>query len=197
MLSVLRVHLRSDIPIIGCELTPYVLLQCPDTSITTDDVPESSAINGFSLRYRWCFLDAWQHHRTLHERASSVVNENGTEEEELFGRFNTSGSGASNVSLSGSTPKKKLPIGHANTILTSHVIPPPTPSPRHLVPVTGVDVMGNLDLDARTFRNLYCAFIQYSVRCDNVALIVVLEAKFSNHGADTPGKRQLLCVVSI
>ncbi|RZC93649.1 hypothetical protein C5167_007690 [Papaver somniferum] len=30
---------------------------------------------------------------------------------------------------------------------------------------------------------------------DNVALIAVLEAKFSNHGADTPGKRQLLCVV--
>ncbi|RZC74445.1 hypothetical protein C5167_049923 [Papaver somniferum] len=29
---------------------------------------------------------------------------------------------------------------------------------------------------------------------DNVALIAVLEEKFSNHGADTPGKRQLLCV---
>lgn len=32
---------------------------------------------------------------------------------------------------------------------------------------------------------------------DNVALIVVLEAKFSNQGADTPGKRQLLCVVRV
>ncbi|KAF9587569.1 hypothetical protein IFM89_004027 [Coptis chinensis] len=53
MLSVLRVHLPSDIPIVGCELTPYVLLQCPDTSITTDDVPESSPIDGFCLRYRW------------------------------------------------------------------------------------------------------------------------------------------------
>ncbi|KAF9625118.1 hypothetical protein IFM89_019068 [Coptis chinensis] len=132
MLSVLRVHLPSDIPIVGCELTPYVLLQCPDTSITTDDVPESSPIDGFCLRYRW---------------AASDVNENGTEEEELFGRFNTSGSGASNASLSSSTPKKKLHVGHANTILTSHVIPPPTPSPRRLVPVNGVDVMGNLDLD--------------------------------------------------
>lgn len=30
---------------------------------------------------------------------------------------------------------------------------------------------------------------------DNVALIAVLEAKFNNHGADAPGKRQLLCVV--
>ncbi|KAF9626358.1 hypothetical protein IFM89_032774, partial [Coptis chinensis] len=101
-----------------------------------------------------CFSDAWQHHRTLHERATSAVNENDIEEEELFGRFNTSRSGASNVSLSSSTPKKKLHVGHANTILTSQVIPPPTPSPRHLVPVNGVDVMGNLDLGGHTFGNL-------------------------------------------
>ena len=32
---------------------------------------------------------------------------------------------------------------------------------------------------------------------DNVALIVVLEAKFSSQTADNPGKRQLLCVVRI
>jgi hypothetical protein len=31
---------------------------------------------------------------------------------------------------------------------------------------------------------------------DNVALIVVLEAKFGSQAADNPGKRQLLCVVS-
>ncbi|KAF5194303.1 Carbon catabolite repressor protein 4-like protein, partial [Thalictrum thalictroides] len=31
---------------------------------------------------------------------------------------------------------------------------------------------------------------------DNVALIAVVEAKFSNHAADTPRKRQLLCVVT-
>lgn len=31
---------------------------------------------------------------------------------------------------------------------------------------------------------------------DNVALIAVLEAKFSNHGTDNPGKRQLLCVAN-
>ncbi|KAF9590645.1 hypothetical protein IFM89_035963 [Coptis chinensis] len=58
MLSVLRVHLPSDIPIVGCELTPYVLLQCPDTSITTDDVPESSPIDGFCLRYRWYHIQS-------------------------------------------------------------------------------------------------------------------------------------------
>ncbi|XP_076951804.1 carbon catabolite repressor protein 4 homolog 2-like [Bidens hawaiensis] len=31
---------------------------------------------------------------------------------------------------------------------------------------------------------------------DNVALIVVLEAKFSNYGVDIPGKRQLVCVAN-
>lgn len=53
MLTVLRVHLPSDIPIVGCELTPYVLLRLPDKSVTTDDVPESSPINGHFLRYKW------------------------------------------------------------------------------------------------------------------------------------------------
>ncbi|GJN08983.1 hypothetical protein PR202_ga26945 [Eleusine coracana subsp. coracana] len=31
---------------------------------------------------------------------------------------------------------------------------------------------------------------------DNIALIAVLEAKFSNHGTENPGKRQLLCVAN-
>jgi CCR4-NOT transcription complex subunit 6 len=53
MLSVLRVHLPSDIPIAGCELLPYVLLRRPDTSITTDDVPASSPVDGYHLRCRW------------------------------------------------------------------------------------------------------------------------------------------------
>ncbi|XXG46111.1 hypothetical protein AAC387_Pa02g1030 [Persea americana] len=140
MLSVLRVHLPSDIPIVGCELTPYVLLRRPDGSALPDDVPESTLIDGCCfVRYKWyriqsdkkvavcsvhpseqatlqclvclkakipaaksfhcspkCFSDAWQHHRALHDRATNAGNENGTEEEELFGRF---GSG-----LSGSAP---------------------------------------------------------------------------------------------
>lgn len=50
-----------------------------------------------------CFSDAWQHHRALHERAASALNENGTEEEEIFGRFNSSGSNAS-LSTSQSNP---------------------------------------------------------------------------------------------
>ncbi|RZC79189.1 hypothetical protein C5167_003441 [Papaver somniferum] len=424
MLSVLRVHLPSDIPIVGCELTPYVLLRRPDSSITTDDVSESAPLDGYYLRYKWyriqsdrkvaicsihpseqatlqclgcvkakiavsksyhctprCFSDAWQHHRLLHDRAASSVNENGGEEEEMFGRFNSTGSAVSNTSLSGSTSsiannsslnngsaplypttgtersagetwfevgrsktytpsaddighvlkfecvavdaETKLSAGHVNTIMTSRVIPAPTPSPRHLVPVNGMDVMGHLDLDGRTassgtftvlsynilsdayatnelfsycpswalswpyrrhnllreivgyradilclqevqsdhfdeffapeldkhgYQALYkkkttevytgtyaidgCATFfrrdrfshvkKYEVEFnkaaqsltdavvpitqkkaalsrllkDNVALIAVLEAKFSNHGADTPGKRQLLCVAN-
>ncbi|GAY32725.1 hypothetical protein CUMW_003850 [Citrus unshiu] len=393
MLSVLRVHLPSDIPIVGCELTPYVLLRRPDNAVTTEDVPESAPIDGHFLRYKYriqsdrkvavcsvhpseqatlqclgcvkakipvaksyhcspkCFSDAWQHHRVLHDRAASAVNENGNEEEELFGRFNSTGSGVINASLSGSasnssltngstplypaavtrsggetwfevgrsktyTPsaddighvlkfecvvvdaETKLPVGHPNTLLTSRVIPAPSPSPRRLFPVNGSDMnmMGHIDSDGRisstgTFsvlsynilsdvyatsesysycpswalswayrrQNLLREIIGYraDIVClqevqndhfeeffapeldkhgyqalykrktnevefnkaaqsltdailpsaqkknalnrlvkDNVALIVVLEAKFSNQGADTPGKRQLLCVAN-
>ncbi|XP_043692056.1 carbon catabolite repressor protein 4 homolog 1-like [Telopea speciosissima] len=269
MLSVLRVHLPSDIPIVGCELTPYVLLRRPDNSITTDDVPESAPLDGFYLRYKWyriqsdrkvavcsihpsepatlqclgcvkakiavaksyhcsprCFSDAWQHHRVLHDRAASAVNENGTEEEELFGRFNSSGSGAINASLSSSTSightsslnngsaplypavvtersggetwfevgrsktytptaddighvlkfecvavdaESKLPIGHVNTILTSRVIPAPSPSPRRLIPVSGVDVIGHLDSNGRTASSETFTVLSYNILSDAYA----------------------------
>eukprot|EP00249_Psilotum_nudum_P023553 c28921_g1_i1 orf=356-2137(+) len=53
MLHVLRVHLPSDIPIVGCELSPYVLLRRPDSSSTTDDVTENSPLDGYFLRCRW------------------------------------------------------------------------------------------------------------------------------------------------
>lgn len=142
MLSVVRVHLPSDIPIVGCELSPYVLVRKPDKSVISDDVPETAPIDGQFLRYKWfriqsdkkvavcsvhpteqatlqclgcvkakipvtksyhcspkCFSDAWQHHRVLHDRAASAVNENGAEEEELFGRFNSSGSGVMNTGV--------------------------------------------------------------------------------------------------
>ncbi|XP_078429896.1 carbon catabolite repressor protein 4 homolog 1-like [Wolffia australiana] len=52
MLSVSRVHLASDIPIVGLEIVPYLLLRLPDGS-TTDDVPETLPIDGHFLRYRW------------------------------------------------------------------------------------------------------------------------------------------------
>ncbi|KAM0990277.1 hypothetical protein FF1_008796 [Malus domestica] len=263
MLSVLRVHLPSDIPIVGCELTPYVLLRRPDKDVTTDDVPESAPLDGHFLRYKWyriqsdkkvaicsvhpseqatlqclgcvkakipvsksyhcspkCFSDAWQHHRVLHDRAASAVNENGNEEEEVFGRFNSSGSGVLNTSLSGSvsstsltngsaplypaavtqrsggetwfevgrsktyTPtaddighvlkfecvvvdaESKVPVGHVNTILTSRVIPAPSPSPRRLVPVNGVDVMGHLDSDGRISSSGTFTVLSYNILSD-------------------------------
>ncbi|XP_030925920.1 carbon catabolite repressor protein 4 homolog 1 [Quercus lobata] len=260
MLSVLRVHLPSDIPIVGCELTPYVLLRRPDKGVTTDDVPDSSPIEGHYLRYKWyriqsdkkvavcsvhpseqatlqclgcvkakipvaksyhcspkCFSDAWQHHRVLHDRAASAVNENGSEEEELFGRFNSSGSAASlsgsasATSLTnGSTPlypaavtqrsggetwfevgrfktytptaddighvlkfecvvvdaETKVPVGQVNTILTSRVIPAPSPSPRRLVPVNGVDVIGHLDSDGRLSTSGTFTVLSYNILSD-------------------------------
>ncbi|KAM2556564.1 hypothetical protein TB2_013776 [Malus domestica] len=263
MLSVLRVHLPSDIPIVGCELTPYVLLRRPDKNVTTDDVPESAPLDDHFLRYKWyrvqsdkkvaicsvhpseqatlqclgcvkakipvaksyhcspkCFSDAWQHHRVLHDRAATAVNENGNEEEEVFGRFNSSGSGVLNTSLSGSvssmsltngsaplypaavtqrsggetwfevgrsktyTPtaddighvlkfecvvvdaESKVPVGHVNTILTSRVIPAPSPSPRRLVPVNGVDVMGHLDSDGRISSSGTFTVLSYNILSD-------------------------------
>lgn len=140
-----------------------------------------------------CFSDAWQHHRVLHERAASAVNDNGNEEEEIFGRGLASSQSNSNLT-SGATPlypaavaqrsggetwfevghaktytptaddignvlkfecvvvdaETKAPVGHVNTILTSRVIPAPSPTPRRLISVSGVDVMGHLDLDGRT-----------------------------------------------
>lgn len=264
MLSVLRVHLPSDIPIVGCELTPYVLLRRPDKTVTTEDVPESAPLDGHFLRYKWyriqsdkkvaicsvhpseqatlqclgcvkakipvaksyhcspkCFSDAWQHHRVLHERAATAVNENGAEEEELFGRFNSTGSGVVNTSLpasqsspsltNGATPvypaavaqrnggetwfdvgrcktytptaddighvlkfecvvvdaETKLPVGLANTILTSRVIPAPSPSPRRLISVNnGVDVMGHLDADNRITSTGTFTVLSYNILSD-------------------------------
>ncbi|KAK1266794.1 hypothetical protein QJS04_geneDACA014593 [Acorus gramineus] len=426
MVSVLRVHLPSEIPIVGCELTPYVLLKHLDGSASPEDVSEASPVDGCFLRYRWyriqsdkkvqvcsvhpteqatlqclgcikakipisksyhcspkCFSDAWQHHRVLHDRASCAVNENGTEEEELFGRFGSSGSGGLNSGQLGSisnvgqspsmingtttittpsypaivternggetwfevahtktyTPtaddighvlkfecipvnvETRLPVGNSFPYFTSRAIPAPSPIPRCLIPVG--DVMAHLDsesrissgaftvlsynilsdvnatndlysycpswalswpyrrqnllreivgyhadilclqevqsdhfeeffapeLDKHGYQALYkkkttevyngspyaidgCATFfrrdrfshvkKYEVEFnkaaqslteaviptaqkknalnrllkDNIALIVVLEAKFSNHGADTPGKRQLLCVAN-
>ncbi|CAN0879242.1 Carbon catabolite repressor protein 4 homolog 1 [Linum grandiflorum] len=261
MLCVLRVHLPSDIPIVGCELTPYVLLRRADKSLISDDAPESSPLDGHFLRYKWyrvqndkkvavcsihpseqatlqcigcvkakipvaksyhcspkCFSDAWQHHRALHERAASAVNENGNEEEELFGRLNSAGSGVSTSSLAssasssslanGSTPlypaavtrggetwfevgrsktytpsaddighvlkfecvvvdaETKQTVGHPSTLTTSRVIPAPSPPPRRLVPVSGMDVNSHLDADGRLSSSGTFTVLSYNVLAD-------------------------------
>nr|XP_029123569.1 carbon catabolite repressor protein 4 homolog 1 isoform X2 [Elaeis guineensis] len=266
MLSVLRVHLPSEIPVIGCEITPYVLLRRPDNSISNEDVPESAPINGYCMRYRvhgdqkfaicsvhpteqatlqcliclkakvpvarsyhctpMCFSDAWQHHRALHERASNASNENGTEEEEMFGRFSSTGSGFKNVGISASTSNAgqspslsnastpiypttvaersgdnlfevgrsrtytptaddighflkfecvaidadtKIPIGNTSTIMMSHVIPPPTPTPRRMIQVNGVDVLGHMDPDSRSVSSGTFSILSYNILSDAYA----------------------------
>lgn len=166
-----------------------------------------------------CFSDAWQHHRVLHERAASALNENGDEEEEVFGRFTSTGSttsstgsmttSQSNSSLSNGntalypaavvqrnggetwfevgrsktyTPsiddighvlkfecvvvdaETNSAVGSPNTLSTSRVIPAPSPSPRRLISVSGVDVSGLPDgriSSAGTFTVL-----SYNILCD-------------------------------
>ncbi|RVX09723.1 Carbon catabolite repressor protein 4-like 1 [Vitis vinifera] len=167
-----------------------------------------------------CFSDAWQHHRVLHDRAASAVNENGNEEEELFGRFNSTGSGSINTSLApsassaslanGSAPlypaavtqrsggetwfevgrsktytptaddighvlkfecvvvdaETKLTVGHGSNILTSRVIPAPSPTPRHLISVSGVDMVGHLDSDGRISSAGTFTVLSYNILSD-------------------------------
>ncbi|MBA0635250.1 hypothetical protein Godav_029183 [Gossypium davidsonii] len=170
-----------------------------------------------------CFSDAWQHHRVLHDRAASAVNENGNEEEEIFGRFNSTGAGVISASLTGSasstslingstplyptavtqrsggetwfevgrsktyTPttddighvlkfecvvidaETKLPVGHPNTLLTSRVIPAPSPSPRRLISVGGADMMGQLDSDGRLSSSGTFTVLSYNILSDSYA----------------------------
>lgn len=170
-----------------------------------------------------CFSDAWQHHRVLHDRAASAVNENGGEEDELFGRFNSTGSGVLNTVLppsasspnltNGSTPlypatvtqrnggetwfevgrsktytpsaddishvlkfecvvvdaETKLNVGHPMTLTTNRVIPAPTPTPRRMISVSGVDVMGHLDSDGRIASAGTFTVLSYNILADAYA----------------------------
>jgi len=172
-----------------------------------------------------CFSDAWQHHKVLHERASSALNENGAEEEELFGRFGCGGSGVLSTAGSGSlsnfgqspsvsngpvplypsgtdknsgetwfevgrsrtyTPsaddighalkfecvavdsEKRSPVGPPTSIMTSRVIPAPTPTPRRLIQVNG-DVLGHLDLDSQTSSLGTFTVLSYNILADAYA----------------------------
>lgn len=266
MLSVLRVHLPSEIPVVGCEITPYVLLRRPDNSISNDDVSESAPLDGYYMRYRWyriqsdkkiamcsvhptelatlqclgclkskipvsksyhcstkCFSDAWQHHRALHDRASNSVNENGTEEEELFGRFASGGAGVMSTGISGSTSRvgtpgpnngsvpsyplsvsernggetwfevgrsrtytpttddigntlkfecvavgveSRTPVGTPGSIMTSRVIPAPCPIPRRMIEVSGADVLGHLESDGRASSFGTFSVLSYNILAD-------------------------------
>ncbi|KAK6793947.1 hypothetical protein RDI58_007400 [Solanum bulbocastanum] len=256
MLSVVRVHLPSDIPIVGCELTPYVLLRRPDSLLISDDIPESAPIYGCFLRYKWyriqsdknvamcsihpseqatlqclacvkakipvaksyhcspkCFSDAWQHHRLLHERAASAVNANGNEENTGSGVNTSLTSSQSSGSLTnGTTPlypvvvsqrnggetwfevgrsktytpsaddightlkfecaiinaETKLSVGNASTMM-SRVIPAPSPTPRRLISVSGVDIPLHLDLDSRLSSSGTFTVLSYNILSDAYA----------------------------
>uniref|UniRef100_A0A7S0R3W3 Endonuclease/exonuclease/phosphatase domain-containing protein n=1 Tax=Pyramimonas obovata TaxID=1411642 RepID=A0A7S0R3W3_9CHLO len=54
MLTILKIHLPTDTPIVGCDLKPYVLVRRADSTVSTEDVPEGSQPEGSQcLRSRW------------------------------------------------------------------------------------------------------------------------------------------------
>lgn len=63
----------------------------------------------------------------------------------------------------------KLPVGHVNTILTSRVIPAPSPTPRRLISFSGVDIPGHLDLDGRISSSESFTVLSYNILSDAYA----------------------------
>jgi len=54
MLTILKIHLPTDSPIVGCELKPYILIRRADSSVTTEDIQEGSQPEGSQcLKSRW------------------------------------------------------------------------------------------------------------------------------------------------
>lgn len=211
-----RYRIQSDKKVAICSVHPseQATLQC--LGCVKAKIPVAKSYHCSTK----CFSDAWQHHRVLHERAASAVNENGAEEDELFGRFNSAGSGVVNASLPASqsnpslsngaapvypaavaqrnggetwfevgrsktyTPtaddighvlklecfvvdvETKLAVGLSNTVLTSRVIPAPSPCPRRLIPVSGVDVMGHLDSDGHISTAGTFTVLSYNILSD-------------------------------
>ncbi|MBA0713260.1 hypothetical protein Golax_012302, partial [Gossypium laxum] len=214
-----RYRIQSDRKVAVCSVHPseQATLQC--LGCVKAKIPVAKSYHCSPK----CFSDAWQHHRVLHDHAASSVNENGNEEEEIFGRFNSTGSGVVNATLTGSassasltngstslypaavtqrsggetwfevgrsktyTPsaddighvlkfecvvvdmETKLPVGHPNTILTSRVIPAPSPIPRRLIPVSGTDMMGQLDSDGRISSSGTFTVLSYNILSDTYA----------------------------
>lgn len=183
-----RYRIQSDRKVAVCSVHPteQATIQC--LGCVKAKIPVAKSYHCSSR----CFSDAWHHHRALHDRASSAVSENGAEEEELFGRFNSTGSGVLNTGVTGSassgqspgqnngpvpsypatvaernggetwfevarsrtyTPmaddightlrfecvivdaETRIPVGATNTVLTSRVIPAPSPTPRRMIQV--------------------------------------------------------------
>lgn len=53
MLAVVQVESRWNIPIVGYELTPHIVVCRRNMTQTGEDVPESAPIDGHFLRYKW------------------------------------------------------------------------------------------------------------------------------------------------
>lgn len=208
-MGVCRYRVQSDKKVTICSVHPteQATLQCVFCSKRRALVPKSYHCSPK------CFTDAWQHHRTLHERAAA---ENGNDDDEVV-RFNSGvlAGSLSNLNLpnNGPTPfypsnitqknggetlvevgvcKKYTPtaddigyvlkfecgvanaetkqsLGHPSTILTSRVIPAPSPSPRRLIPVNGADVMGHLDQDGRIQSAGSFTVLSYNILSDTSA----------------------------
>ncbi|XVF34186.1 hypothetical protein REPUB_Repub18cG0037200 [Reevesia pubescens] len=63
----------------------------------------------------------------------------------------------------------KLLVGHPNTILTSRVIPAPSPSPRCLIRVSGADMTGHLDSNGRISSSGTFTVLSYNILSDSYA----------------------------
>lgn len=53
MLTVARVHLQTDVPVVGCEIVPYVLLRRVDGCFMTDDDYNLAPVDGYCVKYKW------------------------------------------------------------------------------------------------------------------------------------------------
>lgn len=106
---VFRYRIQSDSKVALCSIHPseQATLQC--LGCLKAKIPVAKSYHCSTK----CFSDAWQHHRILHDRAASAVSENGNEEEELFGRFNSASSGSLNASLPTSASSTNLTNGSA------------------------------------------------------------------------------------
>ncbi|CAA0837491.1 Carbon catabolite repressor protein 4 homolog 1 [Striga hermonthica] len=214
MVSVVRVHFPSDIPIVGCELTPYVQLKRTDNSVVADDATESNPIDGHFLQYRWyrvqnnktvcsvhpteqatvqcigcckaklpvaqsyhcsnkCFADAWQHHRVLHERAAlkMVPRTDG----EIWFEVGNSKTYTPTADDIGHILKFECVVVDVETREvvaspepsgTDYVISAPSPSPRRVISVSGVDIARHMGIDRRSSSGMTFSVLSYNILSD-------------------------------
>jgi len=60
-------------------------------------------------------------------------------------------------------------VGVPTSVMTSRVIPAPTPTPRRLIPVNTADAMGHFDLDGRTSSFGTFTVLSYNILADTYA----------------------------